>query len=140
LNAKVEFSQFFDEFNIIFHYLDEWQKKADQAERDGIASLHRQLRSQCETFIKRHMLLIQQANPRSQAAREGRSTWLRKVPFNQEQIMALFRQINWPQEREEVAKLHKKLMVFLEVATHSLTVENRDLLLEIRYVESFFCI
>jgi len=144
LNARLEFSQFFDEFAIITSYLDEWQSKAELVQGDSVGRLHKQVRQQCETFIKRHMLLIQEANPRSRAAREGCSTWLQNVTFSRDQVSVLYQRVQWPMERKEVAKLRNKLVMFLEMSTHSVTVENRDLLLEIKYLLSsskyIFCV
>lgn len=132
LNASLEFCQFFDEFALITHYLGDWQRRAHVEEEEAVARLHQQLRQQCETFIKRHMLLIQEANPKSRATREGRSTWLQKVEFSRTQVVTLFQKVQWPLERKELERLRTKLMMFLEVATHSITVENRELLLEIK--------
>lgn len=139
LNAQLEFSQFFDEFAIITSYLDDWESKAQLVQGDSVARLHQQLKQQCETFIKRHILLIVDANPRSRGVREGRSTWLKNVAFSTDQIRTLYQRVQWPMERKEVTRLQKKLVTFLGMATHSVTVENRELLLDIKYgLLSFF--
>ena len=144
LNARLECDQFFEEFSHIIQCLDDWDRKSQVVHDDSLAKLHLQLRAQCETFIGRHMRLIQSANPVTESSREGQPTWLRKVAFSREQVAVLYQKVRWPLERKEVTRLRKKLMLFLALSqhhvstsTHNVTVENRDILLDIRYV---FCL
>lgn len=130
LNAKTEFKAFFDEFALITHYLGEYERKAQLVEGDTVARLHRELREQCSLFVKKHMLLIQDVNPRSRAIRDGRSTWLRNVAFTTDQAVSLYQKVTWPMERKELSRLRKKLMVFLDLATHSYVAAQHSMMAE----------
>ena len=143
LNATLQCEQFFEEFSLVVHCLEDWERKAKLAQivqDDSLAKLHLQLRDQCEEFIKRHFRLIQAVNPQSEATRESRSTWLKRTPFSREQVLKLYQQARWPFEKNEVIRLRRKLILFLALATyhvssstHDVTVENRDILLDMRY-------
>ncbi|KAH8601076.1 hypothetical protein B0O99DRAFT_502245 [Bisporella sp. PMI_857] len=141
LNASLECEQFFEEFSHITQCLEEWDRKAQVVQDDdSLSRLHLQLRKQCEEFIQRHILLIRSVNSSTGASRARHSTWLRRASFSREQIQILYQQVQWPFERKEVSRLRKKLMLFLSLATyhvsastHDVTLENRDILLDIRY-------
>ncbi|TVY83651.1 hypothetical protein LSUE1_G001987 [Lachnellula suecica] len=122
LNARFEASQFFDEFAHIVNRLEDWGKrKAACASDSRLAASNQQLREQCTLFLKRHMSLIQHANPNTKAIRQSRSTWLQRVTFSQNQIVSLYQQVSWPFERKEVEKLRGKLQFFLQLATYDVT-------------------
>jgi len=124
--------QFYEEFGVIVQCLEEWKSKAQFEQDEIISDLHQQLTEQCEKFVKRHMLLIKEANPRTEAARDGRSTWLRNVPFSRDQVVLLYQRVQWPWERDEVSRLRKKLKLFLQVATHKAMMETHDMVRDIR--------
>ena len=139
LNASLQCEQFFEEFSLVTQCLEDWQRKAQAVQDDSLGKLHLQLQEQCKVFIQRHFHLIQEINPESRVTREQRQTWLRNAPFSREQVLKLYQQMRWPFEKKEVARLRKKLMLFLALATyhvssstHNVTVENRDILLDIR--------
>lgn len=135
LNARFEASQFFDEYVHIMSRLERWEsRKAAFAQDELLAKSQRQLREQCTLFLKNHIKLIQQINPNTVAKREGRSTWLRKVPFSKDQIVALYQQVEWPLERQTVAKLRIKLQFFLDVASFDVALDTNDTLHQMRYV------
>ena len=145
LNATLQCEQFFEEFSLVVQCLEDWERKAQIVQDDSLVKLHVQLQQQCEVFILRHFNLIQAVNPESKAIRDRQSTWLKKVSFSREQVSRLYQQARWPFENKEVARLRKKLMLFLALATyhvssstHNVTVENRDILLDIRCVLSTF--
>jgi len=141
LNSTLQCEQFFEEFSLIVQCLEDWKRKAEIVQDDSLTKLHLQLRQQCEAFIQRHFHLIQAVNPKSEATRDRQATWLKSAVFSREQVVKLYQQVRWPFENKEVARLRKKLMLFLALATyhvssstHNVTVENRDILLDIRYV------
>ena len=122
LNAHFEASQFFDDFIHVINRLEDWERrKAACANDNRLAASNYQLREQCTQFIKRHMSLIQNANPETKAIRQGRSTWLRKVAFTRDQVVLLYQRVSWPFERKEVEKLREKLQFFLQIATYDVT-------------------
>src|SRR4051794_28191871 len=116
--------------------LDRWESKAESEQDQTLTNLHEQLREQCEKFVERHMLLIQNANPRSVAVRDGRSIWLQKVDFTKEQVLTLYQRAQWPFERKEVSRLRKKLMMFLQISTHSAVIETNEKMKDIWFVST----
>jgi hypothetical protein len=133
LNAEYQALQFFDEFHLIFTRLDEWEnRKAARARDDQLARSHRKLREECTLFIKYNFSLIQQANPSTKANRVDRSTWLQKAHFSQSQIIALYKKVSWPSQRETVAKLRQKLELFLTLAAMDVALDTNDIVRDIR--------
>lgn len=134
LNAKFEAKQFFDEFVHVVSRLSEWEaRKAALPHDDRLAQSHAQLRDMCTVFIRRHMLLIQNANPETKAIRPKRSNWLKKAPFTKDQILTLYESVMWPAEREEVQRLREKLMLFLHLAAFDMQMATHGMVSEIRY-------
>lgn len=134
LNARFEASQFFDEYNLVMSRLEKWEsRKAAFSQDENLAKSQRQLREQCTLFIKNHIKLIQQVNPSTVTKREGRSTWLKRAPFTKDQIIALYQQVQWPLEREVVAKLRIKLQFFLDVASFDVALDTNDTVHQMRY-------
>lgn len=135
LNARFEASQFFDEYVLIMSRLEKWENRKTAFSQDELlAKSQRQLREQCTLFLKSHIKLIQQANPGTIAKREGRSTWLKKAPFSKDQVLALYQQVQWPLEREAVAKLRIKLHFFLDVASFDVALDTNGTLHQMRHV------
>lgn len=131
LNARLEATQFFQEFSYIIGCLEDWDRRKEVSERNSrLAASHQELREHCTTFIKRHMRLIQKANPNTKAIREGRSTWLRNVPFSREQVISLYEHVEWPLERKEVVRLRKKLQLFLQLAIYDVTASTQSIAAE----------
>lgn len=141
LNAKFEATQFFDEFIHVVSRLSEWErrKSALPQQDDRLAQSHQQLRDTCTVFIRRHMLLIQSANPQTKAIRPRRSNWLQKAEFTKAQILTLYEKVKWPSEREEVQRLREKLMLFLHLAAFDIQMATHGMVSEIRY-EKIFCV
>ncbi|CZT47244.1 uncharacterized protein RSE6_07783 [Rhynchosporium secalis] len=106
LNARFEAAQFFDEF------------------------IH-ELRDQCTEFIKKHMAIIQRVNPNTKAIRSRRSTWIQKASFTQEQVYALYQQVQWPSERKVVTRLREKLQFFLEIAALDVGMDTNSMVRDI---------
>ena len=137
LNAKFEASQFFDEFHHVISRLAEWERrKAGLAHDERLAQSHQQLREMCTVFIKRHMVLIQQANPQTKAIRPRRSNWLKNAPFTKSQINSLYQQVQWPMERKELKRLREKLLLFLHLAAFDIQMATHGMVTEIRCVSS----
>ncbi|KUJ23970.1 uncharacterized protein LY89DRAFT_8011 [Mollisia scopiformis] len=133
LNARFEAAQFFDEYVHIMSRLEKWEsRKAAFSKDELLAKSQRQLREQCTLFLKNHIRLIQEVNPNTIAKREGRSTWLKKVPFSTDQILALYQQVEWPLERQVVAKLRIKLQFFLDVASFDVALDTNDTIHQMR--------
>ncbi|PMD31234.1 hypothetical protein L207DRAFT_591702 [Hyaloscypha variabilis F] len=133
LNAKFEATQFFDEFTLIVSRLSEWEKrKSALPQDDRLAQSHEQLRELCTVFIRRHMLLIQHANPQTKAIRPRRSNWLQKVEFTKIQVLTLYELVKWPAERDEVQRLREKLMLFLHLAAFDIQMATHGMVSEIR--------
>ncbi|KAH7400086.1 hypothetical protein BKA64DRAFT_474350 [Cadophora sp. MPI-SDFR-AT-0126] len=117
LNAKFEATQFFDEFIHVTSRLSEWEaRRVSCTKDDRLHRSHQELRDQCTDFIKKHMAIIQRANPNTKAIRPRRSTWIQKATFTQNQVIALYQQVQWPSERKAVTRLREKLQFFLEIA------------------------
>lgn len=136
LNASFEATQFFDEYTHIMSRLERWESQKSAIARDeALVGSQRQIREQCTLFIKNHFRLIQAANPDTISQREGRSTWLRKVPFSKEQVLALYKKVSWPFEREEVQRLRIKLQFFLDVATFDISMNTNRTLHRMRYLD-----
>jgi hypothetical protein len=130
LNAHFEASQFFDEFVHVINRLEDWERrKAACASDNRLATSNQQLREQCTLFIKRHMSLMQHANPKAKAIRQGRSTWLQNVAFSRNQVLSLYQQVSWPFERKEVERLREKLQLFLQIATYDVTAATHTIAL-----------
>jgi len=141
LNAKFEATQFFDEFTLIVSRLSEWEKrKSALPQDDRLAQSHEQLRELCTVFIRRHMLLIQHANPQTKAIRPRRSNWLQKVEFTKIQVITLYELVKWPAERDEVQRLREKLMLFLHLAAFDIQMATHGMVSEIRYEPFLYCI
>jgi hypothetical protein len=137
LNAKFEATQFFDEFVHVVSRLSEWEKrKSALPQDDRLAQSHQQLRDQCTVFIRRHMLLIQNANPQTKAIRPRRSNWLQRVEFTKTQVLALYETVKWPTEQNEVQRLREKLMLFLHLAAFDIQMATHGLVSELRYKTS----
>jgi hypothetical protein len=79
------------------------------------------------------MVLIQEANPRSKATREGRSTWIRRVEFSREQVVLLYKKVEWPTQRKEVARLRRGLTFFLDLSTNNMVMETNENMKKLRY-------
>ncbi|RDW75824.1 hypothetical protein BP5796_06645 [Coleophoma crateriformis] len=128
LNATVEATQFFEEFSRIIGCLEDWDKRKDDSKiTSGLAASHAALRDQCTKFIKKHMRLIQNANPKTQATRAGRSTWLKQAPFSRDQVLSLYQHVEWPLERNEVKRLREKLQLYLQLATYDVVASTHDM-------------
>jgi hypothetical protein len=137
LNAKFEASQFFDEFEYIIDRLSDWEKRKSALDEDGrLARSHDQLRDMCAVFIRRHMLLIQQAIPDTKATRPRRATWLQKAQFTKSQVLTLYQRVQWSAERQEVQRLREKLLLFLNLAAFDLQMATHNFLSELRHVSS----
>jgi hypothetical protein len=130
LNAHFEASQFFNEFILVINRLEDWERrKAASATDNRLTASSQQLREQCTLFIKRHMSLMQQANPQTKAIRHGRTTWLQRVTFTRAQVVSLYQHVSWPFERKEVERLREKLQFFLQLATHDIAVASHNIAL-----------
>lgn len=135
LNAKYEASQFFSEFYHVVSRLEDWEKnKSACAKDDRLVRSHRELRNDCTEFIKKHFSLIQRANPETKAIRTGRTTWLQKAHFTRDQVIDLYRQVEWPTQRNTVAKLREKLRFFLELAAWDIALDTNRTVNQIRSV------
>ncbi len=135
LNAKFEAGQFFDEFVHVTSRLSEWEsRRAACAKDDRLHRSHEELRNQCTEFIKKHMAIIQRANPHTKAIRSRRSTWIQRATFTQSQVISLYQQVQWPSERKVVTRLREKLQFFLEIAALDVGMETNSIVREIRYV------
>jgi hypothetical protein len=133
LNAKYEAVQFFDHFYHVTSRLEEWESRKPARSKDGrLVQSHRELRNECTLFIKEHFTLIQQINPRTKATRPGRSTWLQKVSFTQDQVLSLYQRVSWPTQRETVAHLREKLLFFLTLAAWDVALDTNDIVRDIR--------
>jgi len=133
LNAEYQALQFFDEFHLIFTRLDEWEnRKATCTRDDQLTRSHRRLRQECTSFIKYNFSLIQQVNPSTKANRIDRSTWLQKAQFSQSQIIALYKKVSWPSQRETVVKLREKLELFLALAAMDVALDTNDIVRDMR--------
>jgi hypothetical protein len=137
LNAKFEATQFFEEFIHVVSRLSEWERrKSTLPQDDRLAQSHQQLRDQCTVFIRRHMLLIQNANPQTKAIRPRRSNWLQRVEFTKTQVLTLYEMVKWPTEQDEVRRLREKLMLFLHLAAFDIQMATHGLVSELRYKTS----
>lgn len=135
LNAGVEATHFFQEFSYIMGYLEDWGKGKDDSKlTSSLAASHADLRDQCTMFIKRHMRLIQKANPKTRALREGRTTWLRQVSFSRDQVLTLYQHVEWPLERKEVTRLREKLQLYLQLATYDIAASTHDMAADTNYL------
>lgn len=145
-NARLEATQFFQEFNLIVQCLNDWEQRSAAALSEDISlkGAHEALCEQCNKFIKRHMFLIQEVNPKTTAARNGH-TWLSRAAFTREQVSSLYSQVKWPFEREEVKTLRAKLELFIDLATyrvsastHSAVQQTNEMVRQMRLV--FRCV
>ncbi|CAG8952957.1 hypothetical protein HYFRA_00007673 [Hymenoscyphus fraxineus] len=127
-NAKTEATQFFSEFEGIITRLDQWEARKKLCSRDqNQAAAHEDLKKEATKFIKKHMILIQQANPSTVGRRTGRTTWLQPAPFSKTQIASLYNQVVWPFERNEVARLRGKLQFFLQLSAFDVGIDTNDI-------------
>ncbi|KAL2065151.1 hypothetical protein VTL71DRAFT_4292 [Oculimacula yallundae] len=132
LNARFEAAQFFDEFVHVTSRLQEWEaRRVACAKDDRLHRSHQELRDQCTEFIKKHMALIQRVNPSTKAIRSRRSTWIQKAYFSQNQVIALYQQVQWPSERKVVTRLREKLQFFLEIAALEIGMDTNAMVREI---------
>lgn len=133
LNARFEAAQFFDEFIHVTSRLSEWEaRRVSCAKDDRLQRSHQELRDQCTEFIKKHMVIIQRANPNTKAIRSRRTTWIQKASFTQSQVIALYQQVQWPSERKVVARLREKLQLFLEIAAVDVALDTNAIVRDIR--------
>jgi hypothetical protein len=79
------------------------------------------------------MRLLQDVNPKTATVRGGHSTWLRKVTFSREQVKLLYQRMEWPLERKEVARLRKKLIMYLHISTHGAVLDTNEKMRDMRY-------
>ncbi|KAH7364643.1 hypothetical protein BKA65DRAFT_142626 [Rhexocercosporidium sp. MPI-PUGE-AT-0058] len=137
LNARFEATQFFDEFIHVTSRLSEWEaRRVSCAKDDRLQRSHQELRDQCTEFIKKHMAIIQRANPNTKAIRSRRSTWIQMAPFTQIQVIALYQQVQWPSERKVVTRLREKLQFFLEIAALDVGLDTNTIVRDIRATHS----
>jgi hypothetical protein len=149
LSAPVEATQFLEDFAHIIGCLEDWELRASPAKDARLSDSyrrHQQLKEECITFIRRHRELIQEVNPQTKAIKEGHTTWLRKATFTREQIILLYKKVNWPFERKEVARLQDKLQRYLQIAiyrvsalTNEAALQTMEMVRDIRYLHLLPC-
>lgn len=132
-NARVEASQFFNEFQEVIRRLDQWEARKSLCSKDkNLDASHEDLKRHATIFIKRHISLIQQANPGTTGHRRGRSTWLQVVVFSAGQITNLYNQVQWPFERKEVSRLREKLQFFLQLSAWDVALDTNEIVQDFR--------
>ncbi|KAG9234757.1 hypothetical protein BJ875DRAFT_483906 [Amylocarpus encephaloides] len=132
-SSRAEATQFFNEFNEVVLRLDQWEARKLACGKDGSVTVaHEELKEDCTVFIKRHMKLLHDINPGSKSSRPGRSTWLRMAQFSGQQIAELYKQVQWPFERKEVARLRERLQSFLQISSWDVAIDTNGIVRDFR--------